>query len=50
MFAHCFVGFKTRGNNAVWKDEHERTETAVSVFSFQKKIKKCLKKFKIEIG
>jgi len=36
MFANCFVLFRTRGNSAVWKDEHEQTETAVSVFSLKK--------------
>jgi len=36
MFANCFVVLRTRGNNAVcsveWTDEHEQTESAISVF------------------
>jgi len=35
MFANWFFVFRTRGNNAVWKDEHEQTEiktATVSVF------------------
>jgi len=29
-------------NNAVWKDEHEQTETAVLVFGFPKNIYKFI--------